>query len=112
MPNLQVIGPVSLRTFDLEKKCQENEQHAHNYDHTTIVVAGGIKVFYEYEDKGETVKGESGEYHQGEAVCIKAGVRHTVKALVDNTKYMCIFSHRDLDGLITQSYVGNEGATI
>jgi len=112
MSDLNIIGPIATRIFDLPEICNVSEGHAHNYDHTTIVISGGIKVSYEYGDKGQIIKGESGEYHQGQAVCIKAGVKHTIKALVNNTKYMCIFSHRDLDGLITQSYVGNEHATL
>lgn len=107
MSNLQVIGPIGIREYTLGKKCEINEGHEHNYDHTTIVINGGIKVTYSYEQDGKTVEGESGEFYQGQAVCIKAGVKHAVKALSDNTKYMCVFSHRDFDGVVVEDYNGN-----
>lgn len=108
---LVISGPIAHRTFTLGKKCETDQQHEHKYDHLTLVTRGRIKVFYEYEENGKTIKGESGEYGEDEFVTMKAGARHTVKALVDNTKYKCIFSHRDLDGIIIQSYNGNAGAT-
>jgi quercetin dioxygenase-like cupin family protein len=94
----------------LGKACESHKGHEHNYDHTTIVIRGRIKVCYEYEKDGQTVSGESGEFGPGEDVFIRAKVRHTIKALEDNTVYMCIFSHRDFDGVVVETYVGNQSA--
>lgn len=109
---LKITGPIATRAFDMPKACQAFDGHAHNYDHVTIVVRGRIKVSYSYEKDGQTVTGESGEFGPGEMVTIKAGVRHTIKPLEDNTSYLCVFSHRDLDGLVTQAYTGNQRAYV
>jgi quercetin dioxygenase-like cupin family protein len=108
-----IIGPIAYRPFVLAEVCQESAGHEHNYDHVTIVISGRIRVQYAWtEIDGRVVRGESREFAQGEVVHIKAHVRHTIKALESNTKYLCVFSHRDFDGLVTQAYVGNEAATV
>lgn len=96
--SLNIVGPIGVRQFVLEEKCQESEGHEHNYDHTTFVHRGRLRV-----TMGERVN----EYAAGEFVVIPAGMRHTLKALEPNTVYYCIFSHRDFDGLVTQRYIGN-----
>lgn len=109
---MTTIGPIAYRSYVLDHVCQESAGHEHNYDHVTIVIAGRIRVTYSWvEDTGNVVTGESREFHQGEVIHIKAKVRHTIKALVAPTKYLCVFSHRDFDGLVTESYVGNAAAT-
>jgi quercetin dioxygenase-like cupin family protein len=97
-----IIGPIAARRFVIEKKCEVNEQHEHNYDHATIVCRGAIKVV--------TNEGASRRYECGEAVSIPAGKKHGIKALEDNTVYLCVFSHRDFDGLVTEKYIGNQKA--
>src|SRR5262245_57708947 len=97
-------GPVGYRKFTLEKVCEANEGHKHNYDHVTIVIRGRIKVLYRYKQDGKLVEGESKEFGPGEVVTIKAEVHHTIKSLEPNSQYLCVFSHRDFDGLVTQSY--------
>lgn len=108
--SLNVVGPVGLRQFHLEKVCEANAGHEHNYDHTTIVIRGRIRVQYSYVKDGKTVTGESKEFGQGESFVVLANVRHTIKALEPDTIYTCVFSHRDFDGLITQNYTGNPRA--
>lgn len=105
---LAIIGPIGARKFTLEKKCELNEGHQHNYDHVTIVIRGRVLVKYSYEDAGQKIEGESREFEAGEIITIKANVSHTIKALEDNSQYLCVFSHRDFDGLVTQKYAGNE----
>lgn len=107
MDNIAISGPIGYRTFLLEKVCQANEGHEHNYDHTTLVIRGAIEVHYSFMKDGQKIEGTSRRFEQGQYVEIKANVRHTIKALEPNTVYHCIFSHRDFDGLITQTYVGN-----
>lgn len=110
MQGLTLVGPVGIRGFHLEKLCETSEGHQHNYDHTTIVIRGRLKVTYRYEKDGQIVEGESAEFGQNEAFVIKAKVFHTLKALEPDTLYSCIFSHRDFDGQIVQNYAGNQAA--
>ena len=107
---LAINGPIGYRQFALEKVCEVNEGHTHNYDHAMIVISGRLRVRYRYTVDGQTVEGDSREFAQGEIVTVKANVLHEIKALEPNTRYLCVFSHRDFDGLVTQTYVGNQAA--
>lgn len=109
--SLALVGPVGIRRELLEKTCQEAVGHTHNYDHTTIVIRGRLQITYhQLQTDGTWAVSKVEEASQGSAVFIAATVRHTLKALDDNTQYMCVFSHRDFDGLVTQIYVGNAKA--
>lgn len=112
MSDLIVNGPIAYRSFRLARVCEAHEGHTHNYDHATIVIRGRLKVRYRYERDGQLIEGESQEFGQGDVVTIKAGVYHTLKALEPNTLYHCVFSHRDFDGLVSQTYVGHDEAYV
>ncbi len=105
--HLEINGPVGSRTFLLEAKCQVNEGHKHNYDHAMLVIRGRVKVFYRHEKDGKLVEGETEEFGQGKILTVMKDVHHTIKALEPNTLYFCLFSHRDFDGLVSESYTGN-----
>ncbi len=105
--DLSIVGPVGIREMTLPAVCEAHEGHTHNYDHATIVISGRVKV--QYVLPGGT-EGESREFGPGEAIAIKANVKHTLKALEENTKYLCVFSHRNFNGLVTQEYTGNQAA--
>lgn len=107
---LELVGPVGIRQIHLEKQCESHQGHQHNYDHTTVIIRGRVKVQYRYEKDGQTVEGESEEFGQGETIFIRKNVFHTIIALEDNTLYFCVFSHRDFDGIVTETYVGNQRA--
>lgn len=100
--HVSIVGPVGLDRFVLDKTCQTNELQAHNYDHATIVCRGALAAIIDGV--------QSRRYESGEAIAIAAGKTHILKALEDNTVYVCAFSHRDFDGLVTQTYIGNEAA--
>lgn len=110
MSDLAINGPLGLRRFRLEKTCDESVGHEHNYDHVTLVHRGRLKVLYRYVKEGQEIVGETREYEAGEFFTVKASVRHTLKALEPDTEYFCIFSHRDLDGVVLQQYRGNDRA--
>jgi len=110
MSQVCIVGPIGVRPFALDKACEAHEGHTHNYDHAMIVIRGRLKVTYRYERDGKIVEGETREYGSGETLVVKADVFHTVKALEPDTVYHCVFSHRDFDGLVTQTYTGNQRA--
>lgn len=107
MPDLAISGPVGFRRFVLEKVCESGVNHKHNYDHTTFVHRGKVRI--SIVDDNEVVLA-SREYEAGSFVHVPANQRHIVKALEPNTVYFCVFSHRDFDGLVTQEYHGNDRA--
>ena len=101
-----LVGPIGVRRFVLEKKCHTGALHSHNYDHTTIVIHGRIQISMVVDD----VEQPSQEYSAGELVPIPAQSKHKIKALEDNSVYLCVFSHRDFEGLVSQWFVGNAAA--
>lgn len=107
-----LAGPVGIRQFHAEKACVTHQGHEHNYDHTTIVIRGRLRVHYSYEKDGQIVEGDTVEFGQGEMIHIKSRVRHTIQALEDDTVYICVFSHRDFDGIVCEKYVGNQRAYV
>lgn len=99
---LDLVGPLGIRTFELDKVCDVHVGHQHNYDHTTIVISGRVSILANGR--------ELGTFGPGEAVAIMANTHHTLKAIEAGTKYLCVFSHRDFGGIVTQEYVGNPDA--
>lgn len=109
--DIEVLGPIALRKFTLEKVCEASVGHQHNYDHVTFVQRGRIKVIYRLTPDGP--EQESREFGVGEMVLIKAQVSHTIKALEPGTQYACVFTHRDFDsGEAVQVYNGNAQAYV
>lgn len=107
--SVEVLGPVGMRRFVLERKCQEDKGHTHNYDHVTFVQRGRVKVFY--IKPGEDTEYESREFPAGSIFLVKAHVHHRIKAMEPNTAYACVFTHRDFDeGEVVQEYNGNPEA--
>ena len=109
MDSLTIVGPVGIRPMHLAKACEANVGHEHNYDHTTIIIRGRVKVQYRYVKDGQEIEGETEEFGQGETIHIRAKVRHTITALEDSTVYYCVFSHRDFDGVVCERYEATLG---
>lgn len=109
---LEIRGCVAMRPYVLEKKCHVGVTHLHNYDHTTIVTDGGIMIEYWIKDKDGKViehaeKGPIWHTDKIPAIHVPKNIIHKIKALEDNTKYICTFSHRDFDGQVVEVYNGN-----
>lgn len=80
--------------------------HEHNFDHTTYVIRGAIRI--EKLDKDDNVikvvdKKASDGFNW---VLIEAGVRHRLTALEDNSAGHCIYAHRNPQGEIVEQYDG------
>lgn len=113
MSQLEIVGPVGIRKMHLEKTCDHHVWHEHNYDHTSVILRGRATVHFNYEENGKTVEGVSPEFGPGEAIVIKAKTRHMIKSMEPNTHWICIFSHRDFNGVVVEKYensLGNDHA--
>ena len=108
MTGLTILGPVAMRSFTLARKCEESHGHAHNYDHVTFVQSGAVQVFYRLGP--DMPEKESREFKAGDFFLVKAEVYHRIKATQPDTRYACVFTHRDFDGAIVQEYNGNDPA--
>lgn len=57
-------------------------QHAHAYDHLTMLATGGVAVWVDGT--------KTGEFKAPTGITIKAGVSHTFKTLAPGTTFYCI----------------------
>jgi quercetin dioxygenase-like cupin family protein len=59
-------------------------QHAHAYEHLTMLVRGEIKIWR------SDLSSELGSYKAPSGITIPAGVRHTIVTIVPDTEYWCV----------------------
>lgn len=107
--DVAIEGPIGRRRHILEKTCEESKGHEHKYDHSTIVVCGGIRVTIRDTEDGP-ITSERDYLPGSDPIFIAAKKFHTIKALFDKTVYFCLFSHRDFGGMVSQEYMGNQAA--
>jgi quercetin dioxygenase-like cupin family protein len=65
-----------------------NEGHVHNYDHTTLLAYGSVRV---HVDDNAT------DFKAPHMIFIKAGKSHYIEALEDGTVAYCVHALRDKD---------------
>ena len=110
-----VSGNIFIRTQALMKLGQSVESHAHNFDHTTYVAKGAFRIEQlnptHWVDGVptafavvRTVEKRAIEMHNW--VLVKAGIQHRLTALMDDSLYHCIYSHRIPSGEIVEEYDG------
>lgn len=101
-----ISGNILIRPMPFERAGSVVEGHTHNFDHTTYVVRGAVSVERLAADgsvdKVITKRASDGYNY----VLIKAGVKHRLTALEDNTLAHCIYAHRNPQGDVVQEYDG------
>lgn len=99
-----VSGNIFIRETVFDQEGERADGHSHNFDHTTIIMAGAIHV------KAKLPNGDvkQREFTSGQHFLVRADVHHEVTALAANTCYWCVFSHRDPQGEIVQQFTGWE----
>lgn len=95
-------GNVFIRSMTLAKAGDLTAGHTHNFDHTTIVFKGGIRITAKLPNGAEIVREATAPAH----FLIRAEVAHEIAALTDDTVYWCVYSHRDHQGEVVQVYDG------
>lgn len=106
---IRVIGPLGIRyPTGLQAAGDGNDSHAHTFDHVTICTLGAYRV--EATVNGEQVVTEIRAPRPDKPamnmLLIKAGVEHKLTALEDNSKYECLYLHRDARGELVEHYTG------
>jgi quercetin dioxygenase-like cupin family protein len=101
-----VSGNIFIREMKFEKAGQSIDGHAHNFDHTTYVAHGALRI-ERLDNDGNVEKASEVRSSRGyNWTLIKAGVRHRITALEDGTVGHCIYAHRSPQGEIVQVYDG------
>ena len=99
-------GNIFLREMRFEKAGDVISGHEHNFDHTTYIVKGAVRID-RLDAEGNIERSIVKRAVDGFCwVLIKAGVRHQLTALEDNSLGHCIYSHRNAQGEIVQDYDG------
>lgn len=99
-----IAGNIFVRPMHFEKAGQVIEGHAHNFDHTTYVIRGAIRVETPFEQTRRVVEKRASDGHNW--LLIRAGVAHKITALEDDTEAHCIYAHRNPQGEVVQEYDG------
>lgn len=108
-----VSGNVFIRPMILAKAGDVVQGHAHNFDHTTIVFSGSVRIEAKTPDGREidrVFKSPRPDWAGGSHALIKAEVAHKITALEDNTIAWCVYAHRDPQGEVWQEYNGWQDA--
>ena len=117
-----VQGNVFIREMRFERAGDVVNGHAHNFDHTTYVARGAIRI-EQLRILQPAIRDEAGEVVQEAIVevvrsvekrasdgynfvLIKAGVIHRITALEDNSLGHCIYAHRNPQGEVVEAYDG------
>lgn len=95
-------GNVFIRANRLDRAGDGTEGHEHNFDHTTIIFQGAVRITARLPGGGRVVREGAAPAH----FLIRAGVRHEIEATADGTVYWCVYSHRDHQGEVCQEYDG------
>jgi quercetin dioxygenase-like cupin family protein len=82
------IKNLWTRQMFFAKAGDANEGHVHNYDHTTLLAYGSVRV---HVDDNTT------DFKAPHMIFIKAGKSHYLEALEDGTVAYCVHALRDKD---------------
>lgn len=97
-----VSGNIFIREMRFPKAGDVVDGHAHDFDHTTYVARGALRIERLGVDgkvERSVVKRASDGHNW---VLIRAGVWHRLTALEDDSMGHCIYSHRNPQGNVVQ----------
>jgi hypothetical protein len=101
-----VSGNIFIREMAFEKAGDAVAGHTHNFDHTTYISRGSVKI-ESLDADGNVLKSIVKSASMGHNwVLIKDDVCHRLTALEDNSMGHCIYAHRNHQGEIVQAYDG------
>lgn len=86
--NLTLTGDLFVKWYRVPKKGTFLPQHAHSYDHITVLAAGGVTIWQD----GKLL----GNRHAPASLIVPALAKHTFCTLDDDVVLLCV--HRIFDG--------------
>lgn len=101
-----VSGNIFIRPMKFAKAGEKRPGHTHNFDHTTIVFKGAVKVRATLPDGRQIERDFAAPSH----FLVKAEVVHEITALADDTEAWCVYAHRNAQGDVVQEFTGWEDA--
>ncbi len=99
-------GNIFVREMRFEKAGAVVDGHGHNFDHTTYVVRGAMRIEL-LDDAGNVLRTVEKKATSGfNWILIGAGKKHRITALEDDTVGHCIYAHRTAQGEVVQEFDG------
>lgn len=95
-------GNIYIRPNPLPKVGDGVDGHTHNFDHTTIVFKGAVHVKATLPN-GTVIEQD---FHAPAHFLVKADVKHEIRALVDDSEFWCVYSHRTPQGDVVEENTG------
>lgn len=83
---MSCVKNLWTRQMYFAKAGDANEGHIHNYDHTTLLAYGSVRVH---------VDGHITDFKAPQMIYIQAGKSHFIEALEDGTVAYCVHALRD-----------------
>jgi quercetin dioxygenase-like cupin family protein len=101
-----ISGNIFIRPMTFEAAGSVVHGHTHNFDHTTYVVRGAVRI-EQLDAEGQVIRSIDKHASDGHNwVLIKASVIHRLTALEPNSHAHCIYAHRTPQGDVVQEYDG------
>ena len=101
-----ISGNIFIRPMPFDQAGSTVEGHAHNFDHTTYVVRGSVRI-EALDDAGNVLRSVVKKASDGyNWVLIRAGVIHRLTAQEANSLAHCIYAHRTPQGDVVQDWDG------
>jgi dTDP-4-dehydrorhamnose 3,5-epimerase-like enzyme len=83
---ISLVANTWVKQMHFAKAGDINDGHTHIFDHQTLLGKGSVKV---------TVNGKQSEFKAPTIIFIRAGLKHEIEALEDDTICYCIHAIRD-----------------
>ena len=101
---IHVVDDVFVKQWVFPKAGTFAPQHAHKYDHLSLLAVGSVVVWRDAANP-ET-------HHAPAGIEIRAGVKHTFKTLTDNTIIYCIHNaaRPDVAAVVDEHHLPGVGA--
>lgn len=101
-----VSGNIFIRPMAFAQAGEVVAGHAHNHDHTTYCTRGAVRVekLGPADEVLQTVEIAAARNYNW--ALIKAGVRHRITALHDDSMCHCIYAHHTPQGDVVQEFDG------
>jgi predicted metal-dependent enzyme (double-stranded beta helix superfamily) len=104
MPAVEIIsGNIFIRKRPMARAGDLSVGHKHNFDHTTIVFRGAVRVRrWAPPATQDDQPSDTKDFHAPAHFLVRAGDIHEITALIDDTEFWCVYSHRDPHGNVVQ----------
>lgn len=101
-----VSGNIFIREMRFPYSGYQVDGHAHDFDHTTYIATGRVRIERLAEDGTVERSVEKSAAHGFNWILIRAGVRHRLTAIGGPALGHCIYAHRTPQGEVVQEFNG------